>query len=231
MLDLIVGIAIVVFVVLGLREGIVKALGSLALVFVALFLASGAIYLLAKGDPHLSDPNYLSATVTFLIVWSISYLFLDLILTIFLKKIITIIILGPIDKIGGVFIGGFKGFVICGIILQLVLYLPLSTQWKIKIKTSDLSRFCIDIYQLAYPYAQKIAPMTKDIMKYNLIKSTLDASDKKATKKKAEQIKKNVEEKIPSPFGKFLGGEEIKELLRKHKLLPTVPQEKGEETK
>lgn len=228
MLDLILGIAILVFVVLGLREGIVKALGSLALVFVALFLASGAISLLSKGDPRLTDPNFLSATVTFLIVWSISYLFLDLILTVFLKKIVTIIILGPIDKIGGIFIGGFKGLVICGIILQLVLYMPLSSQWKIRIQTSDLARLCIDVYQLTYPYAQKIAPMTKDTMKYNLIKSTVDVSDKQAVKKKAEQIEKNIEKSVPSPVTEFMEGKDVKEILKKHNLLPTVPQEKGE---
>ena len=55
MLNLIVGIAIFLFIFLGLREGIVKSLGSVALVFVALFLASGTLNFLAKARASLNS--------------------------------------------------------------------------------------------------------------------------------------------------------------------------------
>ena len=63
-------------------------------------------------------------------------------------------------------------------------------------------------------------------MKYNLIKSTVDVSDKKAVKKKTEQIEKNIEKAVPSPVTEFMEGKDVKEILKKHNLLPTVPQEK-----
>ncbi|MEE8637604.1 MAG: CvpA family protein [Candidatus Margulisiibacteriota bacterium] len=208
MLDLIVGIAILGFVVLGLREGIAKALGSLVLVFIALFLATGTVNFLAKSAPQFSDPNFLGATIIFLVVWLVSYLLLDILLTVVFKKIITIVILGPFDKVGGLLIGGFKGVVICGIVLQLVLYFPISKDAKEQIKNSALSRFSIATYHWVYPYAKRIAPAVSDFMKKNLEEKTGEL------------------EKLGSEFGEVKSEKEekIKKLLKDQKLLPTVPQ-------
>lgn len=200
MLDLIVGIAILGFAFIGLREGLAKSLGGLVLVFVAFFLATATVNFLAKGAPQFNDPNYLGATLVFLVVWAVSYVLLDLLLLIVLKKIITIVVLGPFDKVGGVIIGGFKGIVICGIILQLVLYFPTSREFKARIKQSELSRFAIATYHWVYPFAKRVAPGVSDFMKKNL-----------------EQGKAEIEK-----LGR--GKEtEVKKLLKEKKLLPTVP--------
>ncbi|MBU0672458.1 MAG: CvpA family protein [Candidatus Margulisbacteria bacterium] len=100
MLDVILGILIFLFLILGLREGIFKSLGSVAAVFFSLFLASSVVAFLAKGSPQFNDPKYLGAIIVFLVVWVFSYVVLDLLLTLLFKKIITVIVLGPVDKVG-----------------------------------------------------------------------------------------------------------------------------------
>ncbi len=200
MLDLIVGIVIVCFALLGIREGIAKSLGSVVLLFAAVFLATGAVNLLAQSNPQFNDPNFLAATIIFLLVWSLSFILLDLLLLIIFKKVITIIILGPFDKVGGLLVGGFKGALICGLILQLILYFPISDSSKEKISKSALSRFSIAAYNWIYPYARKVAPGIQDFIK-------------KSLEEKTKEMEKMKEDK----------GEKAKKLLKEKKLLPVVP--------
>ena len=134
MLDVIVGIIICVFFLLGLYEGIVKSLGSVALAFFSLYLAKSTIGFLAKGASQFSDPSFLGTAVIFLVVFVVTYGLLDLLLNIILKKIIMVVVLGPLDKVGGFMIGGFKGMLICGIVLQMMLYFPVSAQTKKRIR-------------------------------------------------------------------------------------------------
>ena len=133
MLDVIVGIVICCFFLLGLYEGIAKSLGSVALAFFSLFLATSTVNFLAGGAPQFSDPRFLGTAVIFLLVFVVTYILFDILLTILLKRIIMIVILGPLDKVGGALVGGFKGLLICGIILQLTLYFPISAATKINI--------------------------------------------------------------------------------------------------
>jgi len=202
MLDLIVGIVIVCFAILGIREGTAKSLGSVALIFVAVFLATGAVNLLAQGNTQFNDPNFLAATVIFLFVWLISFILLDLLLLIILKKVVTIIILGPSDRVGGLLLGGFKGALICGLILQLLLFFPLSGGSKEKINRSTLSRFSMAAYNWVYPYAKKIAPCISDFIKKNV-------------EEKSGELEKIKEDK----------GETAKKLLKEKRLLPAVPMD------
>jgi uncharacterized membrane protein required for colicin V production len=228
MLDIAVGIVILLFIALGLREGIIKSLGSVAVVFVALFVATGAINLLSQSNPQFSDPNYLGATIAFLVVWGLSYLGLDLLLTLLLKKVITVIVLGPVDKIGGLLIGGFKGVLICGIVLQLSLYLPFSEESKKQITEAPLSRFTIAAYQWAYPYAKRIAPRVNEFMKKNLIEKI---SERENLEEKTEDMKKISPEQFMENASEYKKTEKeqekkIKQLIKEQKLLPTVPQGK-----
>ena len=205
MLDLIVGIVIVGFVILGIREGIAKSLGSVVLVFATLFLATAVIDFLAKSSPRFGDPSYLAAVIIFLLIWAASFVLLDLLLTVILKKVITIVILGPFDKVGGLLIGGFKGVLICGIVLQLILYFPISEASAKSVEGAALSRFCIAAYRWVYPHAKRIAPQVSDFIR-------------KEVERKTGEMER---------LGKEVAGEKeekIKKLLKEEKLLPTVPQ-------
>ena len=226
MLDLIVGIVIVCFAILGIREGIAKSLGSVVLIFVAVFLATGAVNLLAQNNPEFNDPNYLAATVVFLFVWVFSFILLDLLLLIILKKVITIIILGPFDRVGGLLIGGIKGTLICGLVLQLILYFPISSGAREKISKSALSRFTMAAYNWVYPYAAKAAPGIQDFMRKSMEEKT---GEMEKMKEEAEKLRKEGTEEFMEKISGYREAKEEKEekakqLLKDKRLLPAVPK-------
>lgn len=223
MLNLIVGIVIFIFVIMGLREGLAKAIGSVAVVFLSLFLAMGAVNLLAGGSSRFGDPNYSGTMIVFAVVWVVSFLVCDLLLTILLNKIIKIIVLGSLDRFGGIAVGAFKGVLICGIALQVALYLPIGTEAKIQIKESLLSRIAITTYEWFYPFAIKIAPRIEE---NNLLNKMTTDVDTKGTKKEVEE-KINTEDLMDTAeeVKKVVGKEQEKamKLLKDKKLLPGVP--------
>ena len=223
MLDVIVGIAVFFFIFLGLREGAVKSLVSMVAVFVALFLATGSLNFLAKGVPQFSDPNYLGTSIVFILVWALSFIFLDLFLTLLFKKVIKIVILGPLDKVGGLLIGGFKGLLICGIILQLILFLPLPAAAKKQVAESTLSRVSIAVYHWAYPYAKRVKPIFDDLIKGNLkIKIDKGEAGSEAEEQRMEPDKFMGE--MAQPEEPNAQEEKIKKLIKEQKILPSVPQ-------
>jgi uncharacterized membrane protein required for colicin V production len=226
MLDVIVGIAIACFVILGIREGIAKSLGSIALVFVSLFLATATIDFLAKGASQFKDPSYLGTIIIFFLVWLLSYIILDLVLMLLFRRIIKIIILGPMDMVGGLLIGGFKGTLICGVILSLVLAMPISAASKKYISGSRLASLSIAVYQWAYPHAKRIAPKIGNLMKIDIVEEM----------NKGNEIKVDAELSPDKLMGevseaqKVLTGQEehIRKLIKEQKLLRNVPQSKVE---
>jgi uncharacterized membrane protein required for colicin V production len=233
MLDVAVGIVVFLFVALSLREGLAKSLFSLAAVFVALFLASAALTLLARGDARLADPKNAAAVILFLLVWAVSYLLIDLLLTLLLRKVVQITVLGPADRVGAVLVGGFKGTLICGIILQLVLAFPLSATVRDDILNKPLSRFTIAVYHWAYPYAQRLAPIVQGLMEQNLVNKV---GEQQGAKAKAGKVEDYSPEKFLGDAGKY---EQIKseqekkihQLLKDQKLLRGAPLKKVEEVR
>ncbi|NQT30143.1 MAG: CvpA family protein [Candidatus Saganbacteria bacterium] len=233
MLDIVVGIVIVLFVLLGLREGLVKAILSVVAVLASLFLASWFIDFLSQGTARFSEPGNLSAIIAFLLAFAIIYILLDVALLILFTKIIYIRILGPVDKICGILVGGFKGILICGIVLQLMLFMPISKGLKQDIVTSYISSFSISVYEWAYPYAKQIMPKVNIFMKDNILEKIREQSSTKTVDPEPE---KTNPEKIE--FDVFLENikkpnemtknqqEKIIELLKERKLLPNVPQGK-----
>ena len=233
MLDVVVGIVIFLFLFLGLREGLAKSLTSVIAIFVSLFASSGAVNLLAKGIPQFSDPKYPGAIIVFLVVWIAAYVILDLLLTLVLRKVVKIIFLGPVDNVGGALVGGFKGMLICGIVLQLALAMPLQASSKQAIGQSFLAKYSIYVYQKTYPFARKMAPIVNKFVDDNII-------DKIGRQEKLQEKTKDLEKLSPEKFvGEAVKYEKVKteqeqkimQLLKDQKLLRGAPLKKIEEIK
>ena len=214
-MDIVIGVAILVFVILGLREGAVKAALSLILLFLSVFLATSFLDFLGKGLAQFNNPHYLGSIVVFLAVAGIFFLFFDFVLTVLFNKVICITILGPVDRVVGVLVGGFKGVLICGIVFQSILNLPLSSQNKQHLADSRLLRFTIQAYQRAHPYAKKVFPMLNEFMQENVLEKV---EKNGALKQGVEEIKKKGAKEIEQQAGR------AKELLKEEKLLPSVPE-------
>ncbi len=214
MINFIIALALLGFMIFGFREGIVKAIISILLIFFCLFLATGVVNFLGQSSPEFSRTDYFAATVTFLIVFLVSYGILDLILTIVLRKVITIIILGPFDRVGGIFLGTFKGLIILGVLLQLVVNFPIAPATKKSIINAPSSRFCIATYHWFYPYILKIAPPIREQMKGNLVQKIAAREGLTGTGKEIEKI--DPQKILEKAMGE--DSPELKELSSKLKL-------------
>jgi len=214
MINFIIALALLGFMVFGFREGITKAIVSILLVFFCLFLATGVVNFLGQSSPEFNRTDYFAATVTFLIVFVVSYGILDLILTIVLRKVITIIILGPFDRVGGIFFGTFKGLIILGVLLQLVINFPIATATKQSIINGPSSRFCIATYHWFYPYVLKLAPPIREQMNDNLVQKIAAREGLTGTGKEIEKV--NPQKILEKAMGE--DSPELKELSSKLKL-------------
>jgi membrane protein required for colicin V production len=219
MLDLVVGIAVLAFILLGMREGLIKALGGVAAVFAALFLATGALGHLSQQSPKLSDPNNLGASVIFLLVWTLSYILLEFLLSILFKKIVRIVVLGQLDRVGGMVVGGFKGLLVCGLIFDLALFSPMSPAVKKLINESKGPEISMRVYRWAYPFAKKVVPQVQNFWE-DKIKSSPELAEKakSETLNKVDQAKKSQEERIMK-------------LLKDQKLLHGAPVRRTDDNK
>jgi len=202
MVDLIIGIFVLLFLVLGLREGLVKTLLSILLVYIALFLSTAALNAMAKVTPGLADPTNAPAVCAFIVIWLITYIVLDLILGLLLRKVITVTVLGPLDKVAGVLLGAFKGMLIAGIILQLNFCFPVAESTRKMIAESNSVRFAIAAYQWTYPYIKPWSSYLGEMGKENLIEkieksgkvpSEISAEVAAVKKMKPEELLKNVD--------------------------------------
>ena len=230
MIDILVIFTLLVFLFWGFREGLVKALGSIVMVFLALFGATAFLQFLAKNSAYFTDPTSASAVVAFFAAWLVSFFILDLLLGLVLSKVIRIIVLGLLDRVAGVVLGGLKGLLVAGIILQLLLCLPLASERKKQMLDSTLCKISIATYQRAYPMAQKWAPYFNDFLKENLIeKMQMQKKIPELVSAEAEKIKQMTPDEV---MNKIIEYERIKkeqerkirELLEQHKIQPSVPQ-------
>ena len=188
MVDIIIVIVVLVFVALGLREGLVKALSSVAAMLFALLLANAAVSSL-----NLLEAQNISTVILFLLVTLVTYFVLDLLLTLLFKRVIYIAILGPVDKFGGGLVGGFKGLLIAGVILQLLLYCPFEAATKEQMQSAYLGRLSRWAYAWAYPFAKNFRPEVKDFIKVEDSKN-----------KKVPAIKKISTQELSKTAGKIV---------------------------
>jgi uncharacterized membrane protein required for colicin V production len=151
-------------------------------------------------------------------------------LTLLFKRLINIVVLGPVDKVGGSLVGGFKGVLIAGIILQLSLALPLSPAVKKDVTGGALSRLAIAAYHWAYPYAQKWTPLVKGFLHDNLLEKIGQQQNLKDKTKdaSAKDLLGNVSE-----YEKIKNDQEkkIHKLLKEQKLLRDAPLKRIEDIK
>jgi uncharacterized membrane protein required for colicin V production len=229
MIDLIIGLFILLFVFLGLREGLAKTLGSIVLIFLALFFSNSSIDFLARVSPELTKSGSFAASAVFLGIWAVIYALLDFLLGLILRRIITIIVLGPLDRVAGTLLGVFKGLLIAGIVLQLSLCFPIAAQTKKRIMDSSAAKFSIATYQWAYPLAKKWTPYFNRIIKENLL-DRIQKQEKIPEKISAEieSIKKMSPDEVMDKLIEYEKVKKeteakIKKLLEEKNLMPSSP--------
>lgn len=218
MVDIIIGIFILLFLYLGLRDGIIKSLFSIILVFIALFLATAAI-------GSYANPNNPGSVFFFIIIWAVIFVLVDFILNLLLRKIISITVLGPVDKVAGAALGVFKGVLIAGIILQVNFCFPIDASTKKLIAEARLTKISIAVYEWAYPFARKWSHYLGPVGKANFMEEVSRSQKIPASVTiEAESIRKDLQETTDKHSKDLKEHEEkLMKLLEDNKITPPAP--------
>lgn len=169
MADLIIGLLVVAFVFLGVRDGLARSLGSVITFFLALFASAAVIEFFSAYSPVYKDYLNIATVLTFIFVWLVIMVVLELLLGLLLKRVITVTVLGPVDRVLGGIVGAGRGLLVLGLMLQLVLSLTLPAAFKAVINEAFLAKLSISAYQWAFPLAKKTVPQINQTMKENII--------------------------------------------------------------
>ncbi len=222
MVEMIVGLFIITLAYFGFREGLAKTLGSIAVLFLALFLSSACIAALSTIAAEFSNPKSLLTIIVFFIIWLVLFIALDLLIKLILKVVVQITVLGPLDQVGGVLLGAVRGMLIAGITLQFLLSFPLSDKTKTSVLSALPAKFSIATFQWLYPAAQKMQPYIEDLIK---LEDQSGVIENIAIKDKLTgEVEGVVKENIPA-LQKAAKEQEsrLKKLLEENELSPTSP--------
>ena len=116
-LDIVIIILIIIPTLIGLKTGIIKAVLSLAGLIVGIILAGRYYTVLAEHLTFISQPN-LAGIAAFAIIF-IGVMIIAGILASMLKKIISAVMLGWVNQLGGAVFGLLIGATFCGALLAI----------------------------------------------------------------------------------------------------------------
>ena len=116
-LDVIVVIAIAIFTFLGLRMGIIKAVLSLAGLIVGVVLAGRYYVPFSEGLTFISSAN-VAKIVAFAVIL-IGVMVIARVVAGLLRRVVSMLMLGWVDKVGGAILGLVLGATLCGALLAI----------------------------------------------------------------------------------------------------------------
>jgi len=119
-IDILSGVLILVFIILGYRKGIIISLATIAALILGIYLAVNFSnymdgWLLETVKPSRSWLPILSFTITFLLVVAGVLIVAKL-----MEKIVDVVGMGFLNHLGGAILGFAKGVILCSIILFIV---------------------------------------------------------------------------------------------------------------
>lgn len=202
MIDIFIGLFVLLFIYIGAREGLVKTLASIVLIFFSLFVATAAVGSFSRISSEFTNPSNLAAVTAFTVVWVIIYAVFELLLGLLLRKVITITVLGALDKVAGNIFGAVKGLLLVGIIVQLIICFPVEGKTKQAILNSLSAKFSLAAYHWAAPVASRSFSPLGEIGKANLIDSIQAKKIPASISKEVEVLSKMQPDKIIQQYQK-----------------------------
>ena len=149
-LDLVALGVIIIVVARAQKEGLVKTLLDVFAIFIGVFAASYVCDSLTTAK-IIKEADLLSFGIVFIISWLISFVMIEIFLSV-IQKIIKITILGGLDGIGGMIVGLFKSILLVAIMMRLVSLLPLSEPWKDWVDQSIARRWSLPVLEQSYTW-------------------------------------------------------------------------------
>jgi len=188
-IELIIAIIIIIFMVLGVKRGLIRQI--LAIVgIVAAFI--GSFYLAHNLAGYLetkTDLPYRAALIVSALILFIGILILFHLLGLALQKIINITVLRSVDRTGGGILGFLKGVLLVSMILVIILNLPFPEDFKKTLREDPVASVIRPVLPGLFNLVLKNSPADLDF------RSVLRSGDDEAlekVKKKAEEVKEGL---------------------------------------
>ncbi len=116
-LDIVILILIVIPTLIGLKIGIIKALFTVAGIIVGIVLAGRFSESLGGSLTFISDPGW--ARIAAFAIILIGVMVIASVLAAVLKKVVSAVLLGWVNRLGGAVLGFILGFFFCGALLSM----------------------------------------------------------------------------------------------------------------
>jgi uncharacterized membrane protein required for colicin V production len=163
-IDIYIGLGALGLIALGYLSGLLRTLISLIWVYICIFIASGFGPAVIAAFSFLSvEESQIGKVVMILAVFVILYLVGELILAM-LKNFVSITVLGPLDKVLGGAVAGFKALLVAGFVFEVIFILPLSEETKNNINSSRLKELGTQIFKTTYPLAVALGGRTQELI-------------------------------------------------------------------
>ncbi len=116
-LDIVILILIVIPILIGLKIGIIKAVLSLAGAIVGVILAGRYYVSFAESLAFISEPSL--AKITAFAIILIGVMVIAAVLASLIKKVVSVVLLGWVNRLGGAIFGFVLGAIFCGALLAM----------------------------------------------------------------------------------------------------------------
>jgi uncharacterized membrane protein required for colicin V production len=163
-LDIILGIFVLFYAIIGFFSGSLRSLLGLGVVFLAVYFSSNFSHTVLNTFGLIGEATKSAYPALFIALFLILYILGEILLSV-LKRIIKVVILGPLDGVFGMFISGIRAVVLSGVIFQMILKLPISDSFRALISGSVIIGFAQDILIKVYPYIVSKIPEVEKFFK------------------------------------------------------------------
>jgi membrane protein required for colicin V production len=143
-LDIVIAIILVIAILMGLKTGLIKMVISLVGLILAIFLA-GRFYVALADKLTFISSDQVARIAAYVIIFIVVMIIAAIVAWI-LTKLVSIILLGWLNHLGGAVIGFVIGAIFCGAILAI--WVKYSTSGGDVISGSLLGRFLLNTFPL-----------------------------------------------------------------------------------
>jgi len=152
-IDIWVGLAALLFIAFGFLSGFMRSFLSLFWTYLCIYLATNlAPSIIAVFSVLSVEESSIGKVIMILGIFAGVYLIGEILLFM-LKNLVSIQILGPLDKVLGALVTAFKVLIIVGFVFEIILTLPLDENQIRDINSTISKQWGQQVFKISYPLA------------------------------------------------------------------------------
>jgi len=200
-IDLWIGLAALLFIAFGFISGFMRSFLSLLWTYLCIYISTNfAPSIIAVFSVLSVEESQIGKVILILGVYAVGYLIGELFLFM-LKNLVSVSILGPMDKFLGALVTAFKVLIIVGFAFEIILTLPLNESQLRDINSAISKQWGQQVFKMSYPLAvsmgTRAGQMFSGTKEEAVPDLTLQTPDLKVVTAEASQIVETVKRFTP----------------------------------